>query len=157
MLLCQGGEQDEAVCTVCLWKHSECLPVVCVYDHVCMHIYAYICLVPVCAACACLLGVYLQPHYWLDLGHGDAAASPLLSCPIQRDLFSFEFELGYAWVSPRYYTLVKMLQKPNLLSLYLMHFRLYSTDLHTFTLNISPEDHFLLTCICPEQALINLE
>lgn len=44
-----------------------------VYGHVYIHIYLYLC--ELCAQG--LLGIDLQPHYWLDLGYGTAATSLL--------------------------------------------------------------------------------
>lgn len=36
------------------------------------------------SVCLCLPGIYFQPRYWFDPRHGAVAASPLLSCQIQR-------------------------------------------------------------------------
>lgn len=40
-----------------------------------------------CFVCPYLLGMNFQSHYWLDLGYGAVADSPLLSCQTQHDVF----------------------------------------------------------------------
>lgn len=39
-----------------------------------------LCGIYMCSVCMCPLGIHFQPHYWLDLYHGAAAALPLLGC-----------------------------------------------------------------------------
>lgn len=65
---CVWGHRDISVCVLCVAS--------CVYMHVRD--------VDVCSLRVCLLGICAQPRYWLDMGHGAAAASPLLACQIQQ-------------------------------------------------------------------------
>lgn len=64
----------------------------CVYMVMCICIYMCSSLCELCARG--LLRIGLQPHYWLDLGYGAAAASPL-SVRSSR-IYSPEFRLNMA-------------------------------------------------------------
>lgn len=83
---CSAGVETEQghQCCLCACERSLCLWSVWpdMYTGIYAHIYAnkYICGVYICSMN--LLKMYLQLHYWLDLGHRATAASPLSGCQI---------------------------------------------------------------------------
>lgn len=133
-------------------RMTKVLSAMCVYMVMC--IFIEIC----CTFVSCVpAGNRSSASLLVDLQYGAAAASPLL---VRCSRIYFPLRSGltwHAWVTLRC-LLEKLLQKGNLLFAELSLFQLAPTaGILEVTLNISSDDHFLLTLHVQDKYSYNLE